>query len=98
MFDIRIGKTAATLKASTRRAVATMFFLLLTSLGGTSAALAACQTSADFTGAVLNSVVSLDVSTCAANIRAGLYTGRRRCSLRPFQRTAPQPFPPTISN
>jgi hypothetical protein len=74
MFDIRIGKTAATLKASTRRAVATMFFLLLTSLGGTSAALAACQTSADFTGAVLNSVVSLDVSTCAANIRAGLYT------------------------
>ena len=43
---------------------------------GLSAASAACQTSLDLSGVALNGSVTLDVSSCGANVLAGLYTSQ----------------------
>ena len=67
------GRRMAGLVASGRRALGGLAIALVASLAAPSGALAACQTSVDFTGAAINDTRTLDVSTCAAGLRAGLY-------------------------
>ncbi len=56
------------------RGLAVAVFALILQVLSAATASAACSNSLDFTGKVLNDTVTLDVSTCAEGLRAGLYT------------------------